>query len=208
MNHLITRVCLLTAISTGFNFSLANEIETTESADTTTFCLPQTQVRGGFENLVIDHNKIIPADDHFKSGDIFVGARLKSDPESLWLLSGITWRRINNVDDLHRSQYQYFEQLPMVVPISVFNSPFDARGLIGDVEVWIGYGLRSVTESAIVSFNEMTMSGRHQLLWEALPSPYLPASGIHNGFADICLETTRVRKISQTVQLPIGSPDN
>ncbi len=198
MKNLIQQTSLIIVLSSGSTSGWANITETTESGAPTTYCVSQTLIRGGYENLVIDHNMIVPAIDHAKVGDIFVGARLKSQPDALWLLSGITWRKIESSSDLPNSQYQHYDELPLVAPISIFNSPMDLRANIGDIEIWVGYGLRSVTEPAEVSFNEMANSARYELLWESLPLPYLPLNGIHSPLANICLETTKVMKIIKT----------
>lgn len=184
-------------------FSYADITETIESAEPADYCIPQTLVRGGFENLIIDHNMIIPPMDHARSGDIFVGARLKSQPDTYWLLSGITWRKIEEFDDLLNSQYQHFDQLPFVVPISLFNSPINLSEVIGDLEIWVGYGLRSAAESTTDSFNEMNLNERYELLWVALPPPSSPATGVINLSSDICVETTKVRKITRTVSVGV-----
>lgn len=199
MDHLVKRTCLFAVLSSLMAAAMADLAETTESAGATTYCVPQTLVRGGYDNLMIDHNMIIPAADHSKRGDIYVGARLKSDPEALWLLSGITWRRIESAEDLSNAQYQGFNQLPLVVPVSVFYSPFDASALVGDVEIWIGYGLRSATGSAADSYHEMTSNERYELLWQALPPPYIPTSGVSSPYAILCLETSSVEKRVLTV---------
>lgn len=204
MNPFIERVFLLTAFSTGTSLCLADIVETIESTEPTSYCVAQTEVRGEYESLVINHNMIIPPVDHFKVGDIFVGARLKSQPDALWLLTGVAWRKINNTVDLRNSHYKHFEQLPMVAPVSIFNNPIDLTGVVGDAQIWVGYGLRSVTESAVESFNEMTMSGRYELLWEALPSPYKPASGVGSPYASICFEITAIRKIVHAVGVSVG----
>lgn len=201
MKCLIQRTSLLTALLSVSILGLAAELtETIESAAPTTYCVPQTQVRGGYENLLIDHNMIIPPADHSKIGDIFVGARLKSQPEVLWLLKGITWQQITSTADLRNSQHRHFDQLPLVVPVSIFYTPIDVSQFVGDVEIWVGYGLRSATETAEDSFNEMATSERYELLWQALPPPYGPASGANAPYATLCLETKLVKKILLTAQ--------
>lgn len=205
MKCLIQRMSLLTALLSMSTLGLAAELtETIESAAPTTYCVSQTLVRGGYENLVIDHNMIIPPADHSKTGDVFVGARLKSQPEVLWLLKGITWQQITSTSDLRNSQHQHFDQLPLVAPVTIFYSPTDVSGLVGDVEIWIGYGLRSATESAEDAFNEMTASQRYELLWQSLPLPYSPSSGVASPYASLCLETTTVKKTILTAQTVVG----
>lgn len=184
--------------------SLADLVDTFEYAEPTEYCVAQTSVRGDFDNLVIDHQLIISPEHINQTGDVFVGARLKSQPETSWLLAGITWRRIDTGDDLNNSQYQRYDQLPLLVPISILNNPVDIREFIGDLEIWIGYGFRSVTDATSVSFKEMESSGRYELLWSALPPPYRPYSGLSNPNASLCLESTMLSKTVRTVQIPIG----
>ncbi len=204
MKHAIQRLCLLTAITSCSAISLADIVETTTSSALTTYCVPQTQVRGNYENLVIDHNIVIPAVDHFKSGDIFVGARLKSRPDELWLLTGIAWKKINSATDLRNAHYRNFSQLPLVAPVSIFHYPTDISEMAGDLEIWVGYGLGPVTASAEDTFNEMTMSQRYELLWASPLPPTLPVVGLRNPVADLCLETTAVNRVIKTVRVPVG----
>ena len=182
----------------------ADFTETTTSSAPTQYCVQQTSVRGSFENLVIDHHLIIPPDDHFKSADVFVGARFKSRPNELWLLSGIRWRKIESAADITNAEYRHFSELPLVVPISVFYEPMDVSAAIGDGEIWVGYGLRSATETTQKSFEDMKAHQRYSLLWEARPAPNTPASGIRNASATLCIETTEVTAIFHVVQNPTG----
>ncbi len=206
MNVNIKRACLV-AISFASTISgLAQATEVTESGEITEYCMPQTSVRGGYENLIIDHNMIIPATDQFKRADVFVAARLKSDPDALWLLSsGSNWKSIGGSADLPRSQYQSYAQLPLVVPVPIFHSPFDVTGMMGDVEIWTGYGFRSETDSAIESFNEMVSANRYEILWEAPAqlSPF-PELGLRVPYSQICLETSVVKRTIVTAQPTVG----
>lgn len=208
MKLLIPQATQLTALFLASSLCVADITETIDSVEPTTYCVPQTLVRGGYQNLVIDHNMIIPPADHSKKGDIFVGARLKSQPEVLWLLKGISWQQITSSADLRNAQHLSFEHFPLLIPVSIFYTPTDVSQFVGDLEIWIGYGLRSATESAEDAFNEMTASERYEILWRALPSPYSPQSGVHSPSASLCLETTTVKKTILTAKTAIRESVN
>ena len=206
MNGITRRAWLMAACCASATYSLAQATEVTESSEITEYCIPQTSVRGGYEDLMIDHNMIIPPSDHFKRADVFIAARLKSDPNALWLLSGITWKSIESAADLPRAQYKSYAQLPLVVPVSVFNSPFDVTGMMGDVELWTGYGFRSESESTVESFNEMVAASRFEILWEAPSqlSPF-PELGLRGPYSQICMETSVVKKTILTAEPTVGT---
>jgi hypothetical protein len=174
--------------------STVNAQEITTSAVPTEYCIPQTFVRGDHDALVIDHNLIIPAEDQFRKADIYVGARFKSRPGELWLLSGIRWRRIETEADLHNAAANAFEELPLVVPVTVFYKPTDVSAAIGDGQIWVGYGFRSVTQQSEASFAEMQASKRYRLLWESPEPPYTPALGLRDPYARLCIETSKVAR--------------
>lgn len=177
--------------------------EITTSAEPTEYCMPETTIRGDFSNVVIDHNLIVPPADQFKRADIYVGARFKSRPNELWLLSGLTWRKIVTESDLANSAANTFEALPLIVPITVTYEPMDVSPDRGDLEILVGYGFRSATDSNLVSYNEMLQSERYSVLWEALGSFYTPDLGIRNPRARICLKTSEVNKRVQGSQVDI-----
>ncbi|HTQ99905.1 MAG TPA: hypothetical protein VMH83_07940 [Candidatus Acidoferrum sp.] len=174
--------------------SVASAAETTTSAAPTDYCFHETTVRGSYSNLVIDHNLIIPPADQAKPADIYVGARFKSKPNELWLLSGITWRKINTNNDLLSSNALAFQALPLVVPVTITYAPMDVSPYRGDIEIWVGYGFRSATDSNLVSYAEMLQSNRYSEVWEALTSFYTPDLGLRNPTAIICLKTSEVNK--------------
>ena len=87
MKSQIKHVSLTVLFFTINQQSVVGNIEVIQSSEPTDYCITQTLIRGDYQNLIIDHNLIIPEEDHLKAADIFVAARLKSDPESFcWLL--------------------------------------------------------------------------------------------------------------------------
>ena len=107
------------------------------------YCFPQTSVRselGKFDKVILDHNLIVNEQDHFKSGDIFVGFRRKSQPDILWLTNGTSW--LNAADNSDTTPKAYSIILPNgdgklqpIMPITLSNEPIDVSAYVGDGEV-------------------------------------------------------------------------
>lgn len=162
----------------------AELLETTVFSAPAEYCVEQTSLRGTLKNTILEHHLIIPPEDHFKAGDIFVAARFKSRPDEIWLTNGVSWRTQNSNGPLN--VYRASEQMNPVIPISVFFHPMDVSAVVGDGQIWVGYGLRSEMEDARISFNEMLTHGRYDLIWEA-GSAGVGADGISR---KICFTTT------------------
>ncbi|MBK6619028.1 MAG: hypothetical protein IPG31_11975 [Nitrosomonas sp.] len=72
-------------------------------------CFPQTSLRAEpnkFNNIMLDHHLIISEEDHFKEGLVFVGFRLKSQPDTLWLFDGENWMKHSDADSLRPFFYR------------------------------------------------------------------------------------------------------
>lgn len=194
--HFIPRLLLTTVCFLGIAASQADTSETTEFSAPAEYCFPQTSLRGEFDKIILDHHVIIPPEDHFKSGDIFVGARFKSQPDTLWLTNGVSWWNADDdIDNPGPKAYSSFSKLQPVIPVLVNYTPADVSAFVGDGEIWVGYGLRSEAETWRESFEEMKSSQRFSLLWEigvagsTLPSPIV---GLHSLLPTICLTATKM----------------
>lgn len=212
MKTQLSRLALAFGCMVGVTAACADIKETFTSAGSTEYCVPQTFVRGSYDNLVIDYNLIVAEDHHFETGDVFVGARFKSRPEELWLLRGITWRRITQDEDLSNSSHKNFEELPLIVPVTVFYRPTDISAAIDDGEIWVGYGLRDFGENARVAFDEMVASQRYHRVWQAPPANYEPTAGVDPELSGIlCIKTEEVEKtilvVTANPEVPEGTED-
>jgi hypothetical protein len=95
------------------------------------YCFPQTSVRselGKFDKVILDHNLIVNEQNHFKTGDIFVGFRLKSQPDTLWLTDGTSWLNAADNNDATSRAYSVILQngdgkLQPVMPTRFLTSP-------------------------------------------------------------------------------------
>jgi hypothetical protein len=158
-------------------------------------------VRGWCDNLVIDHNLVISPENVLEPGNVFIGARFKSKPGELWLLSEDKgWLKINSDADLENAQYAQFDQLQLVIPVSVFYDPTDISAAIGEGEIWAGYGLRGEAGTSRESFKDMAESGRYSLVWQAPNSlSDAPKSGAISSSAILCFNTSEVMRISDQI---------
>lgn len=207
MNHIghqlfSTLVFVLCAMTAHAQIITSDPPETTIFPASAEYCFPQTSLHREFTNtgfnLGLNYHLIIPNDDHDKAGDIYVGARFKSRPDELWLLSGKTWR--NTEDKVVRWPTVYVrfdDHLPPIVKISLSYDPV-AASTFGDGEIWIGYGLRKnkdpTHEAFQESFDEMMRSQRYSLLWkmEAGKTPF--PGELHGESASICLKATQMER--------------
>lgn len=188
-------------------------------------CFPRTSLHADFDkllhaelnksiNVMLDHNLIIPKEDHFKKGLVFVGFRLKSQPDALWLLDGENWTKHNNFNSRPFTEppkpfsrfvpfaTQPEERLQPLMPTNISRYPVDVSAYIGDGEIWIGYGLSSETEASQESsdipavktsqdiFDEMIDSGRFKAIWNV--------GDLLDTFSTICLSIT---ELTETVHM-------
>jgi hypothetical protein len=167
------------------------------------YCFPQTSVRGGYNNLVIDHNLIVPSADFLQTADIYVSARLKDAPDTMWLLANNTWREIVESNDTLDAQYMSYAQLPAVVPVSVFQQPADLSAIASRIEILVGYGLRAADESTQASFDEMLLNRRYNSIWESPNNRQYPELGL-NADVNICLKTAEVDQIYISFRPSLG----
>lgn len=187
---LFASILLLSGIS-----SQADNIKFTAPAD---YCFPQTSVRsefGKFNRIILDHNVIINEQDHFKTGDIFVGFRRKSQPDIIWLTDGNTWL---NANDNNTTPKNYPIILPNgdgtlqpVMPITLSSEPIDVSGFVGDGEVWVGYGLKTTGETWEKSYADMIDKSRFSKIWDIIGPT--PASGLPDDLPTICLKATEMK---------------
>ncbi|MEY3121177.1 MAG: hypothetical protein RI993_2 [Pseudomonadota bacterium] len=185
----------------------ADFTETTRFSEPGRMCFPQTSLRAEpnkFNNIMLDHHLIISEEDHFKEGLVFVGFRLKSQPDTLWLFDGENWMKHSDADSLrpfflpggHTTPPE--GQLQPVMPTFVSNYPIDVSEYIGDGELWVGYGLSSETRTSQESFDEMINSERFNLVWE-IGNPKVATAGDLGLPNTICLSITELTRIIHTI---------
>jgi hypothetical protein len=140
-------------------------------------CFPQTSLRAEldrYDNIILDHYVVISKEHHFKEGLVFVGFRLNSRPDELWLFSREkNWVKYPN--DLIDSSPEPFipqvqtlptGQLQPIMPTTISMAPIDASAYVGDGEFWVGYGLNLSTNSNVEIFNEMVRNNRFERILE------------------------------------------
>ncbi len=153
-------------------------------------CFPQTSLRAEpnkFSSIMLDHYLIVSKEDHFKEGFVYVGFRLKSQPDALWLFDGANWVKHSDSDSPSPFIPQEHMGLPtgQLQPIMhtfVSNYPIDVSAFVGDGELWVGYGVSPVPlpKGEIIAcddecprgnslqevFDEMMSNRRFRLIWE------------------------------------------
>lgn len=202
---LIANALLLSAVSL--------QAETVKFSAPAEYCFPQTSVRSKsdkFDQVILDHNLIVNEEDHFKTGDIFVGFRRKSQPGVLWLNNGFSWINTADITDAPRSRPVMLPNgdgtLQPIMPITVSNEPIDVSAYIGDGEVWVGYGLRAVGETWKESYENMINNNRFSRIWEIIPpSPFF---GLPDNSPTICLIATEMKKIIGMAGIPLPPKEN
>ncbi|UJP00513.1 MAG: hypothetical protein LZF64_01630 [Nitrosomonas sp.] len=181
-------------------------------------CFPQTSLRAEpnkFSNIMLDHYLIVSKEDHFKGGLVYVGFRLKSQPDELWLFDGANWVKRSDSDSPSPFIPREYASLPtgQLQPIMhtfVSNYPIDASAFVGDGELWVGYGVSSVPlpKGAISPcdsecpggntsqeiFDEMMSSGRFRLIWE-IGNPQVATVGDLGLPSTICLSIPEMTEI-------------
>lgn len=200
-NRLITLLCILL-----MNISLAQATEVnTKFSAPGKMCFPQTSLYTQleeFKSVMFEHYLIVSKGDHFKDGDVYVGFRLKSQPETLWLYDGGNWIK-NDSNNVIASAFDtrqgiQYGQLQPIIPTSISHYPIDVSTYVGDGQLWVGYGLRSASGTLQESFDEMMSSGRFNLIWkvgEPLMSP-----GDLVDVSTICLSITEMTEIIPLIQ--------
>ncbi len=204
----------------------ADQEITTKFSEPGKMCFPQTSLHAEpnkLNSIMLDHYLIISKEDHFKEGLVFVGFRLKSQPDALWLFDGTNWIKHNDSDSPkpfipHEYTTLPTGQLQPVMPTFVSNFPVDVSAYIGDGELWVGYGLSTdermpqeltdiepIGNSEIIkrrtlqeTFDEMISSERFNLVWE-IGNPKVVTAG-DLGFPNtICLSITELTEIIHIV---------
>ena len=174
-------------------------------------CFPQTSLRAEldrYDNIILDHYVVISKEHHFKEGLVFVGFRLNSRPDELWLFSREkNWVKYPN--DLIDSSPEPFipqvqtlptGQLQPIMPTTISSAPIDTSAYVGDGEIWVGYGLNPSTSGVVEIFNEMIQNNRFKRIWEVGKRLNTKEFSPSN----ICLTITEMTEIDHLVgTLPI-----
>ncbi|WP_374563505.1 hypothetical protein, partial [Nitrosomonas sp.] len=91
---------LLQSALTGIGLLVASATQANDEINTKftspgEICFPQSYLyaeTNNFKSVMLKHYLIVRKEDHYKTGDVFVGFRLKSQPDELWLYNGgVSW---------------------------------------------------------------------------------------------------------------------
>jgi hypothetical protein len=162
LNGCFVAVCLL-------NLSVSQATETNQVfTESWQHCFNQNELRGALNQTTFDHYLIVPENDQFKRGDVFVGFRLKSRPNDLWLskFAGTEWTVYDGSAD-PEAYYLNSARLTPAMKITIFPQPTDLTAFSGDGELLVGYGLRNNATSTVKdSFEDMVNNRRYSVVWE------------------------------------------
>lgn len=196
MKHIIQKFLLAHTLLLSATLLHADTVKFSAPAK---YCFPQTSVRGElgkFDKVILDHNVIINEQDHFKTGDIFVGFRRKSQPDVIWLTNGAIWLNAADSNDSTPRNFSVIfpngdgGTLQPVMPITLSNEPIDISAYVGDGEVWVGYGLKPAGETWEKSYADMISNSRFNKIWDITGST--PAAGLPGDLLTICLTATEM----------------
>ncbi|MEY3121988.1 MAG: hypothetical protein RI993_813 [Pseudomonadota bacterium] len=169
-------------------------------------CFPQTMLYAEynqFNRVMLDHFLIVSEEHHFKDGFVYVGFRLKSEPDELWLFNGLEWTNNSGSDypvPFIASVRNGFEttELQPVIQTFISNYPVDISTHVDDGELWVGYGLieegadRSLSTISPVAFDDMINHQRFNRVLEIGKQDNI--NGLVVDQINICLTVTELER--------------
>lgn len=171
--------CFLSPLSNAWNMSFPDS----------PYCFDKLVVRGNPAHTTLDYVLVIPnEEDQQKVGDIFVGFRRKSNPDTLWLQGFFdSWSLYDSSKD--PVAVLSTSSLPPVLQLNIINIPVDLTAFLGDGEVLVGYGRRTNTSSGIKdSFDDMVASKHYSVVWVV--------SSQRAGSERLCLNATGIMSLT------------
>ncbi len=224
MNRVTAKWLTVLAMSAAAQLVYANIIESIPLPEPGKLCFPQTELHAEWpagatqlrmDQIMLTHYLLVLEQDRFKSGHVFVGFRLQSQPGKLWLFNGFNWGlkeaaiglSFNSYNDWLRSlegNAGPSVSLQPIIPIRVSNYPIDVSTFVGDGELLVGYGLSSTEHDSDgrEAFDEMIQSDRFRRIWCVGEWQFDQVPGMRTGalLEVICLETSMMHIIIPTVQ--------
>jgi len=214
MTHLKKLIVLVGCYFMGTVPILTMAGETTVFTSPGKLCFPQTSLRAEldrYDNIILDHYVVISKEHHFKEGLVFVGFRLKSRPDELWLFSRENnWVKYPNglIDSSPEPFIPQVQTLPTgqlqpIIPTTISMVPIDASAYDGDGEFWVGYGLNLSANSKTEIFNDMIRNNRFKRIWEVGKRLYSGDSSPSN----ICLTITEMTETDHLLRMRIPNDE-
>ncbi len=224
MNRVTAKWLTVLTMSAAAQLVCADIIESIPLPEPGKICFPQTELHAEWpvgaaklrmDQVMLTHYLLVPEHDRFKSGHVFVGFRLQSQPEKLWLFNGYNWElkeaaiglNFNSYNNWLRSLEGYAGSsvsLQPIIPIRVSNYPIDVSTFVGDGELLVGYGLSSTEHDSggREAFDEMIQSDRFRRIWRVGALQFDQVPGIRTGalLEVICLEASMMHIITPTAQ--------
>ena len=223
MNRVTAKWLTVLAISAATQAVCADIIESIPLPEPGKLCFPQTELhaewpvgaaRPRMDQIMLTHYPLVLEQDRFKPGHVFVGFRLQSQPEKLWLFNGYNWElkeaaiglNFNSYNNWLRSFEGYGSSVSLqpIIPIRVSNYPVDVSTFVGDGELLVGYGLSSTEydSDGREAYDEMIENNRFGRIWHVGEWQFDQAPDIRTGalLEVICLEASMMHIITPTAQ--------
>lgn len=214
---------LMMSVSTRLVF--AHIVDSIPLSEPGKICFPQTQLHAKFpvgsdgprmDQVMLTHYLLVPEQDRFKAGHVFVGFRLQNQPGKLWLFNGSSWElketaimlNFSSDNDALRNLEDYTGRevvvpLQPVIPIRISNYPVDVSAFVGDGELLVGYGLSSTGDDNLgqEAFDEMMANNRFWRIWRVGELHFEQVPGVRTGglLETICLEASKIHIITPTL---------
>lgn len=165
-------------------------------------CLDQAEWSGDIRRVTLKYFLVVAPEHQGKSGDVFVGFRLKSQPDKRWLYSpGLGWRAYDS-NDPNQGPWPYRSAAGLFPLETIALGPQgDLSGFAGDGEILVGYGLRANPGSfgAADTYKEMLDSQRFEVVW-SVGADYLAAA-----LYTVCLKFTELSRRPPVVVFPAST---
>jgi len=155
------------------------------------------------DKVILTHYLVLPKEGHFKNGYLFVGFRLKSQPEKLWLFDGLRWAVMDDNTGPHSfmttitasdNPLRPYNILQPIVPTYISDFPINVQAYANDGELLVGYGITNDPGSIQEAFNEMSQNNRFKVLWE------IGSNTLNTLLETVCLNITEMTVITPTLQ--------
>lgn len=178
-------------------FSKAVSITASELDEPETLCFDKTIARGDLSQRTFDYNFVVNEEDFGKRGLVFVGFRLRSNPDKVLLMHGYS-----EINSRGWTEYVPGQLLPegagiwlsAVNQIDILHTPTNLSEFEDDGEILVGYGLRIYEDDSNEDiFQEMLLNERFSVvhrLGEQSVSAYR-----------VCVEIIRVEEVFTAIDI-------
>lgn len=179
----------------------AGAVDAIELSEPQMLCFDKSVARGDLTQFTFDYNFVTPEKDLGKEGLIFMGFRLKSNPNSFYLLHGYGQKNWSLYEPGKLLPNGAGEILRPLAPLRVVSEPTNLSAFIDDGEILVGYGLKVYEEDTQEDiFQEMLSYERYSVVRPIKPNMI--------DTRRICIDYTHIRESSGLFGLPAPVDDS